>query len=143
MSRGVNKVTIIGNCGQDPDTKYFPDGGAVTNITIATSEAWKDKQGKKQERTEWHRVVFHDRGNYRLGQIAGEYLRKGSKVYVEGSLRTRQWEKDGVKHYTTEVIASELQMLTPPATQQGAIAPQQAPAQVSDGFDDMDPDIPF
>ena len=112
MARGVNKVILIGNCGADPDTRYFPDGGAVTNVTVATSESWKDRQtGQMQDRTEWHRVVFRDRGNYRLGQIAGEYLRKGSKIYVEGSLRTRQWEQDGVKRYTTEIVASEMQML--------------------------------
>jgi len=112
MSRGINKVTIIGNCGQDPDTRYFPDGKCVTNITVATSESWKDKQtGETQTRTEWHRIVLHDQGNYKLGEIAGQYLRKGAKIYVEGKLKTRQWEKDGVKHYTTEIIASEMQML--------------------------------
>lgn len=112
-SRGVNKVILVGNLGGDPETRFFPDGGAVTNANIATSEAWKDKQtGQMQERTEWHRVVFRDRGNFRLGQIAGEYLKKGSKVYVEGSLRTRKWQdKSGQDRYTTEIVANEMQML--------------------------------
>ena len=108
MARGINKVTLIGNCGADPETRYMPSGGAVTNLTIATSETWKDKQtGQPQERTEWHRVVFFNR----LAEIAGEYLKKGSKVYIEGSLRTREWEKDGVKRYTTEIVGGEMQML--------------------------------
>lgn len=112
MARGINKVIIVGNAGNDPETRYMPSGAAVTNVSIATSESWKDKQtGQMQERTEWHRVTLMDRGNYRLGQIAGEFIKKGSKVYVEGSLRTREWEKDGIKRYTTEVIASELQLL--------------------------------
>ena len=102
-SRGVNKVILIGNLGADPEVRYMPNGGAVTNVNVATSETWKDKNtGQQQERTEWHRVVFYQR----LAEIAGEYLKKGSKVYIEGSLRTRQWEKDGVKHYTTEIIAN-------------------------------------
>lgn len=109
MARGVNKVTIIGNIGQDPEVKYMPSGGAVTNVSIATSETWKDKAtGQPQERTEWHRVVFFNR----LGEIAGEYLKKGSKVYIEGSLRTRKWQaQDGTDRYTTEIVASEMQML--------------------------------
>lgn len=109
MARGVNKVILVGNVGQDPEMKYMPSGNAVTNISIATSESWKDKQtGQQQERTEWHRVVFFNR----LGEIAGEYLRKGSKVYVEGSLRTRKWQgQDGQDRYTTEIVASEMQML--------------------------------
>lgn len=108
-SRGVNKVILVGNLGQDPETRYLPSGGAVTNVTLATSETWKDKtSGQQQERTEWHRVVFFNR----LGEIAGEYLRKGSKVYVEGSLRTRKWQgQDGQDRYTTEIVASEMQML--------------------------------
>ena len=112
-SRGVNKVIIVGNLGNDPETRFFPDGGAVTNASIATSESWKDKQsGEQKEKTEWHRVVFRDRGNYRLGQIAGEYLKKGSKVFVEGKLETRPWEdKSGEKRYTTEIVVSEMQML--------------------------------
>jgi len=106
---GVNKVIIVGNIGQDPEVKYMPSGGAVTNVSIATSETWKDKAtGQPQERTEWHRVVFFNR----LGEIAGEYLKKGSKVYVEGSLRTRKWQaQDGTDRYTTEIVASEMQML--------------------------------
>jgi len=107
-SQGVNKVILIGNFGADPEVRYMPDGGAVANVNIATSETWKDKNtGQPQERTEWHRVVFYRR----LAEIVGEYLKKGSKVFIEGSLRTRQWEKDGVKHYTTEIIANEMQML--------------------------------
>ena len=109
MARGVNKVILVGNLGQDPETRYMPSGGAVTNVTIATSETWKDKQsGQPQERTEWHRVVFFNR----LAEIAGEYLKKGSKVYVEGSLRTRKWQdQSGQDRYTTEIVAAEMQML--------------------------------
>ncbi|MFV8818486.1 single-stranded DNA-binding protein [Haliea sp. E17] len=108
-SRGVNKVILVGNLGADPETRYMPSGGAVTNVNLATSETWKDKQtGQPQERTEWHRVVFFNR----LAEIAGEYLRKGSKVYVEGSLRTRKWQgQDGQDRYTTEIVANEMQML--------------------------------
>lgn len=109
MSRGVNKVILLGNLGKDPDTNYLPSGSAVTNITVATSEGWKDKQsGEMKERTEWHRVVFFNR----LAEIAAEYLRKGSKVYLEGSIRTRKWQgKDGQDRYTTEIVANEMQML--------------------------------
>lgn len=109
MARGINKVILVGNIGQDPETKAMPSGNAVTNISIATSETWRDKQtGQPQERTEWHRVVFFNR----LAEIAGEYLRKGSKVYVEGSLRTRKWQdQNGQDRYTTEIVASEMQML--------------------------------
>ena len=109
MARGINKVILVGNLGLDPEVRYMPSGGAVANISIATSENWKDKQtGQVQERTEWHRVIFYNR----LGEIAGEYLRKGSKVYVEGRLQTRKWQdKNGVERYTTEIIASEMQML--------------------------------
>lgn len=108
MARGVNKVILVGNLGADPETRYLPDGNAVTNINVATSQVWKDREsGQQNERTEWHRVVFFRR----LAEIAGEYLKKGSKVYIEGSLRTRQWERDGQKHYTTEVVANEMQML--------------------------------
>lgn len=107
--RGVNKVILVGNLGQDPETRYMPNGGAVTNASIATSETWKDKNsGQMQERTEWHRVVFFNR----LAEIAGEYLKKGTKVYVEGSLRTRKWQdQSGSDRYTTEIVASEMQML--------------------------------
>ena len=108
-SRGVNKVILIGNIGQDPEVRYTPGGSAITNISVATSETWKDKQtGQPQERTEWHRVVFFNR----LAEIAGEYLRKGSKVYIEGSLRTRKWQdQQGQDRYTTEIVANEMQML--------------------------------
>lgn len=109
MARGINKVIIVGNCGQDPETRFSGAGAAITNISIATSESWKDKNtGEQQERTEWHRVVFFNR----LGEIAGEYLKKGSKVYVEGSLRTRKWQdKEGQDRYTTEIVGNEMQML--------------------------------
>ena len=109
MARGVNKVILIGNLGADPETRFMPSGGAVTNIRLATSETWKDRQtGQQQERTEWHRVVFFNK----LGEIAGEYLKKGSKVYVEGSIRTRKWQgQDGQDRYTTEIVANEMQML--------------------------------
>ena len=165
-SRGVNKVILVGNLGNDPETRFFPDGGAVTNASIATSETWKDKQtGQMQEKTEWHRVVFRDRGNFRLGQIAGEYLKKGSKVYVEGRLQTRKWQdKAGVDHYTTEVLANEMQMLDSRNAGQGqggghggddahSQAPQQpqraaaqakAPAAAPESdFGSFDDDIPF
>ncbi|MEZ5507396.1 MAG: single-stranded DNA-binding protein [Gammaproteobacteria bacterium] len=107
--RGVNKVILVGNLGQDPETRYLPSGGAVTNITVATSETWKDKNsGQMQERTEWHRVVFFNK----LAEIAGEYLKKGSKVYLEGALRTRKWQdQSGADRYTTEIVASDMQML--------------------------------
>ncbi len=109
MARGINKVILIGNLGKDPETQSLPSGSAVTNVTVATTEGWKDKQsGEKKELTEWHRVVFFDR----LAEIAGQYLKKGSKVYIEGSLRTRKWQdKDGKDHYTTEIRANEMQML--------------------------------
>ena len=153
MARGVNKVIIVGNCGQDPETRFMPSGGAVTNLSIATSESWKDKNtGDQQERTEWHRVVFFNR----LAEIAGEYVKKGSKLYVEGSLRTRKWQgQDGQDRFTTEVVASEMQMLDSRGGQQGGgfdqsqggggyqqSAPQQSQQQApQDGaFDD---DIPF
>jgi len=156
MAKGVNKVILVGNVGGDPETKYMPSGGAVTNLSIATSESWKDKQtGQPQERTEWHRVVFFNR----LAEIASEYVRKGSKVYVEGSLRTRQWEQDGVKRYSTEIVASEMQMLDSreggqqqqqapqqrqQAPQQQAQNQQQARQAVEGGFDaSFDDDVPF
>ena len=110
MARGVNKVILVGNCGQDPETRVIPSTGAsVTNLSVATSESWKDKvTGDQQERTEWHRVVFFNR----LAEIAGEYVRKGSKLYIEGSLRTRKWQgQDGQDRYTTEIVGSEMQML--------------------------------
>ena len=106
-SRGVNKVILIGNLGADPETRYMPNGGAVTTIRLATSETWKDQSGQQQERTEWHRVVFYRK----LAEIAGEYLKKGGKVYIEGSLRTSQYEKNGEKRYSTDIVANEMQML--------------------------------
>lgn len=126
MARGINKVILIGTLGQDPETKYMPNGNAVANISMATSETWKDKQtGQNQERTEWHRVVFFNR----LGEIAGEYLKKGSKVYIEGSLRTRKWQgQDGQDRYTTEIVASEMQMLDSKGDGQQSAAQQQQQA---------------
>lgn len=171
-SRGVNKVILVGNLGQDPETRFMPSGGAVTNISVATSEQWKDKNtGQPQERTEWHRVVFFNR----LAEIAGEYLKKGSKVYIEGSLRTRKWQgQDGQDRYTTEIVASEMQMLDSRGAgdggnynqynqdnnyqdnnyggQQQPQGGQQAPSQpqggaqqapAGGGFDNFDDDIPF
>lgn len=156
MARGVNKVILVGNLGNDPETRYLPSGGAVTNITIATSESWKDKQtGQQQDRTEWHRVVFFNK----LAEIAGEYLRKGSKVYVEGSLRTRKWQDQaGQDRYSTEIVASEMQMLDSRGAGGGAganyDAPASAPARQQSApprndapppgnFDNFDDDIPF
>jgi len=164
MARGVNKVILIGNVGGDPEVRYMPNGSAVTTITLATSESWKDKQtGQSQERTEWHRVVFFNR----LGEIAGEYLRKGSKVYVEGALRTNKWQdQEGKDRYRTEIIGNEMQMLdsrnaNDGGQQQGGhqqqggyqrqggyqqqapqnSAPQQSNAEPN--YDDFDNDIPF
>lgn len=146
MARGINKVILIGNVGQDPEVKYMPSGGAVTNVSIATSETWKDKNtGQNQERTEWHRVVFFNR----LGEIAGEYLKKGSKVYIEGSLRTRKWQaQDGGDRYTTEIVASEMQMLDGRGensggynqgyAQEGGFAPQ-AGGGFNQGFNQQQP----
>jgi len=151
MARGVNKVILIGNLGKDPEVRYMPSGSAVTNVTIATSESWKDKQsGEKQERTEWHNVVFFNR----LAEIAGEYLKKGSKVFVEGSLRTRKWQdKSGQDRYTTEIVAGEMQMLDSRGGAGGGSFNQDAPAStnkpaaaqqpVASGVDDFDDDIPF
>ena len=132
MARGINKVILVGNVGQDPETRFSGSGAAITNVSIATSETWKDKQtGQPQERTEWHRVVFFNR----LGEIAGEYLKKGSKVYVEGSLRTRKWkDKEGNDRYTTEIVASEMQMLDSRGGGQGG-GDNYTPAQRSGGFD--------
>ena len=156
MARGVNKVIIVGNLGKDPETRYMPSGSAVTNLRIATTEAWKDKQtGDQQERTEWHAVAMFGR----LAEIAAEYLRKGSQVYIEGKLRTRKWQdKEGKDRYTTEIVADEMQMLgskgggagagaSAPAAASGSS--QQRPAAVNDSVDsggppgDFDDDIPF
>jgi single-strand DNA-binding protein len=107
-ARGVNKVIILGNVGKDPETRYMPNGNAVTNLSIATSEKWTDKNsGNEQEKTEWHRVVFYGR----LAEVVDEYVKKGAKIYIEGKLQTRKWEQDGVDRYATEIIAHELQML--------------------------------
>ena len=146
MARGINKVILVGNLGADPETRYTPSGAAVTKIRIATSESWKDRQtGERQERTEWHRVVFFGR----LAEIAGEYLKKGSQVYVEGSLRTDKWQdQSGQDRYTTEIVANEMQML---GGRPGAGAP--ASSDDSRGFGSSEPpasrepalddDIPF
>ena len=155
----VNKVIIVGNLGRDPEMRTFPDGGSLCNVAIATSRTWKDKtSGEKQEETEWHRVVFRDR----LAEIAGEYLKKGRSVYVEGRLKTRKWtDKDGVEKFTTEIVATDMQLLgsreglgggddmgggqrsapSRPASRPAASAP--AKSSSSTGFDDMDDDIPF
>ena len=107
-SRGVNKVILVGNVGKDPETRYLPSGGAVTNVALATSDTWKDKNtGQPQEKTEWHRIVFFNR----LAEIVNEYVRKGSKLYIEGRLQTRSWEQDGITRYATEIVANEMQML--------------------------------
>jgi single-strand DNA-binding protein len=157
----INKVILVGNLGRDPETRYMPDGGAVTNVSIATTDTWKDKaSGEKKEATEWHRVVFFNR----LAEIAGEYLKKGSQVYVEGRLRTRKWQdKEGVDKYTTEIVCDTMQMLggrqgmgesggrgdrgdqgesrsSPPSEGRAAPAGAKKPA---GKFDDMEDDIPF
>ena len=140
---GINKVILVGNLGNDPDSKFLPSGSMVTNISVATSESWKDKNtGEKQERTEWHRVVFFNR----LAEIAGQYLKKGSKVYIEGQLRTQKYEKDGIDRYVTDIIAKEMQMLDSRSEgqQQPYSPPQQQPAQQQPQSSvDMDDDIPF
>ena len=130
MARGVNKVILIGNVGGDPEVRYMPNGNAVANVTLATSDSWKDKQtGQQQERTEWHRVVFFGR----IAEVVGEYARKGSKLYIEGRLQTREWEKDGVKRYTTEVVVDmggQMQLLDgrPSGGEQNAAPRQQQPS---------------
>jgi single-strand DNA-binding protein len=148
MARGVNKVILIGNLGKDPEVRYMPSGSAVTNVTLATSESWKDKQsGEQQERTEWHNVVFFNR----LAEIAGEYLKKGSKVYVEGSLRTRKWQdKEGKDRYTTEIVAGEMQMLDgrgagggAPQAREGGSGAWQKEAPATEAAGEFDDDIPF
>jgi single-strand DNA-binding protein len=161
MARGVNKVILIGNLGQDPEVKYMPNGNAVANITMATSESWKDKEsGQPQERTEWHRVVFFGK----LGEIVGQYCRKGSKIYIEGALRTRKWQdQSGADRYTTEIVVDgfggQMQMLDgkqDDAQTQSSAQPQQSQGQTYQhqgqqsqsgqqpaGMDDFDDDIPF
>ncbi|MEM1243544.1 MAG: single-stranded DNA-binding protein [Pseudomonadota bacterium] len=149
MARGINKVILIGNLGADPEMRYMPSGGAIANLRIATTETWKDKQtGEQQEQTEWHRVVYFNR----LGEIAGEYLKKGSKVFVEGSIRTRKWQdKEGNDRYTTEIIGRELQMLDSKgggnyqAQSHAPAAKASAPAAASPAAsaDEFNDDIPF
>ncbi len=162
-SRGVNKVILVGNAGNDPEFRVMPNGNGVANVSLATSETWKDKTtGDQQEKTEWHRVIFFNR----LAEIVEQYIKKGSKLYIEGRLQTRSWEQDGVKRYTTEIVASEMQMLDSrgggnagdnsfgqsqgqgqpqgqgggaPAARSASAAPQAAPA----NFDNFDDDIPF
>lgn len=140
----VNKVILIGHLGRDPEIRYSQDGAAITNVTIATSESWKDKSGEKQEKTEWHRVVFFGK----LAEIAGEYLKKGSLVYVEGQLRTRKWQnKDGVDQYTTEINAREMKMLggrvDKPADGTTYAQASQSAAKPGGSIADMEDDIPF
>ena len=148
MARGINKVIIVGNLGGDPETRYMPSGSAVTNLTVATNESWKDKQtGEQKDRTEWHKVAMFNR----LAEIAAEYLRKGSQVYIEGKLRTRKWQdKNGQDRWTTEIIADEMQMLggrggagggSAPMGSSSSSGPSSAPPQP--GPDDFDDDIPF
>ena len=154
MARGINKVIIVGNLGGDPETRYMPSGSAVTNLTVATNESWKDKQtGEQKDRTEWHKVAMFNR----LAEIAAEYLRKGSQVYIEGKLRTRKWQdKSGQDRWTTEIIADEMQMLggrggasgsggggggSAPVSSGQDSGPPSAPPQA--GPDDFDDDIPF
>lgn len=158
MARGVNKVILVGTCGQDPEVRYLPNGNAVTNLSLATSEQWTDKQtGQKVEKTEWHRVSLFGK----VAEIAGEYLRKGSQVYIEGKLQTREWEKDGIKRYTTEIVVDmqgTMQLLGGrPQNQDGTNqaprpqqqrrpqqpAPQQAAPQPLPDFDPEDDGIPF
>lgn len=165
MARGINKVILVGNIGSDPEVRHMPNGNAVATLSLATSESWKDKTtGEKQEKTEWHRVVLFNR----LGEIAGEYVRKGSKIYIEGSLRTRKWQdQQGVEKYTTEIVASDMQLLDSrgsagggggfgspsyddiPEAQssytpkQQSSPKQQASPASHDAFDGLDDDVPF
>ncbi|MDB9863490.1 single-stranded DNA-binding protein [Litorivicinus sp.] len=155
MARSVNKVTLIGNIGNDPDIKALPSGSQVANLSIATTDSWRDKNsGEMQERTEWHRVVFFDK----LAEICGQYLKKGSRIYIEGNLRTRQWEQDGQKRYTTEIVGREMMMLdgrgdsesssmsgSTPRPQQLTPQPQSAPKPVSQPMPpaNIDDEIPF
>lgn len=145
MAKGINKVILVGHLGQDPEVKYMPSGGAVANVSVATSDQWKDKQsGEMKDRTEWHRVVFFNR----TAEVVGEYLKKGSQVYIEGRLQTRKWQnKDGQDMYTTEIVANDMQMLGGKGSapeqgqqQQSYKQPQQKAPMPADDFDD---DIPF
>ena len=144
MARGINKVIVVGNLGADPDTRFMPSGNAVTNISVATSESWNDKEtGERQEKTEWHRVVFFGR----LAEIASEYLKKGSQVYIEGKLQTRKWEdKEGNERWTTEIVSNQMQMLgermSHGASNQSNVTKQDNSSNefVDEEFDD---DIPF
>ena len=152
MSRGVNKVILVGNLGADPETRYTAGGSAVTNVSLATTDSWKDKQsGEQQERTEWHRIVFWGR----LAEIAAEYLRKGSQIYVEGRIQTRKWQgKDGQDRWTTEIVGNEMQMLgsrgggqSPPPNydggqSEGSASESSSPKKAAAG-EDFDDDIPF
>lgn len=135
----VNKVILIGNLGKDPETRYLSNGDAVTNITLATTDTWKGKDGEKNEKTEWHRVTFYRK----LAEIVGEFLKKGSPVYIEGRLETRKWtDKDGVERYTTEIIANEMKMLG--SKQGNSEQSERTKTETqSGGFDDMSDDIPF
>lgn len=141
----VNKAILIGNLGKDPDVRYTPEGTAITNITLATTENWKDKNGEKQEKTEWHHVVFFGK----LAEIAGEYLTKGSQIYVEGRIRTRKWQdKEGQDRYTTEIVAGIMQMLgggrnAPDGSNSSAEPLHSGPLQHASGFDGVDDDIPW
>ena len=154
-SRGVNKVILVGNVGNDPEVRYMPNGNAVANISIATSDSWKDRNtGEQQERTEWHRVVFFNR----LAEIVEQYVKKGTKLYLEGRLQTRSYEQDGVKKYSTEIVANEMQMLdsrgatgsnqefgdqSNPPTSPPQDSSQNSEQQASANFDNFDDDIPF
>ena len=139
MARGVNKAILIGHLGADPETRYMPSGGAVTNLRLATTEQWRDKNtGDQQERTEWHNVAMFGR----LAEIAAEYLRKGSQVYIEGRIRTRKWQdKDGNDRWTTEIVANEMQMLG--GRTGGSGAPAKAAEEAGPPAGDFDDDIPF
>ena len=155
MARGINKAIIVGNLGKDPEVRYSANGNAITNITVATSDVWKDKNtGENQERTEWHRVVFFNR----LAEIAGEYLKKGSQVYIEGRIQTRKWQdQSGQDRYTTEIVANEMQMLgarggqggqdaqydSGSGSRRGAGGGGDSRGEQAPQFDDFDDDIPF
>jgi single-strand DNA-binding protein len=150
MSRGVNKVILVCTIGKDPDVKYLPSGGAVASVSGATSEKWKDKQtGQDQESTEWHRIVFFNR----LAEVVRDYVKKGSKIYVEGKLKTRSWEQDGVTKYATEIVANEMQLLDSRQGGPAAVQTNEAPARPQQtsrpsarpahAYDDFDDNIPF